>query len=686
MLARRVAPSVRCPGIHLDSLGHYLAAIGLLRIATTQWSFVRGAWREDVFYLIDGPTTTTELSEGIGMAVRQDKHIRYERDWMDAQGRDRGKGSFNTQMWRSQCPENACEVLDAHIVPVNRLVFNPLLGTGGNSGRREFSTGHKEALATIKAATGTARQRLDEDLVRLLSGQPCAVLDHWHGGSWFSQWITPWAMVLACEGLPMLAGRASRRLGAQTRRHGAFPYCTEAAAPVHENEAGRVLAELWAPVWSRPMTYAELTGLFARGRAELMGKGAAHAAAFAAAITRRGVDAGVTEFRRFLLNRTTSSQTFESTVSTALRVPSTTLAEAAEATGRVVQLRDRLPADEVKNDKIVYRGLRGSIDESLIAVAARPSDVDSGWSLLDAISAALDKVDVNQGYRSLSLRLPLLNTSWLTSLSALRSLPAEGLIAMAVCSVQPLERRAGSKKDGLAGFLSYRLGVKLKADWLEFPKEAPARRVWSARGVQENLAAVLRRRLYELDATDHGGAACRGAIAAPFASVVALLLGALQPADLDRWISRMMLFDWRQPDRELLSAQDNRSGGMVDVVDGRLALYGLLKPLFHAGAPIRVRCGRRLEPLFEPGTNPAPPAALAQIAALLEAGEVQAAVDEAFRRYRVGGRFPSRVPVPLACPDSMSLLAALLIPTTAHEIGELAQRWLPPVRMKENDV
>ena len=59
------------------------------------------------------------------------------------------------------------------------------------------------------------------------------------------------------------------------------------------------------------MTVPEITTLFARERAEIGGHGAVTRAAFAVAVTRRGVDAGIGEFRRFALGKTTSANTFE---------------------------------------------------------------------------------------------------------------------------------------------------------------------------------------------------------------------------------------------------------------------------------------------------------------------------------------------------------------------------------------
>ena len=223
-----------------------------------------------------------------------------------------------------------------------------MLGSGGNAGRREFSKGWKEA-TTALAPSNRKRGGIPDamgqltELKALLAGEPISWLMELNAASWFSDSIervnsgqrpfakgvtSPWAMVLACEGLVFFAGGASRRLGARARAVGAFPFVVQAAAPAASGEAGRDLGEVWAPIWGRPMTVPEVTALFSRGRAEIGGRGALTPSAFAVAIMRRGVDAGITEFRRFALGRTTSANTFEPRFEGIVVVPNRPVASA----------------------------------------------------------------------------------------------------------------------------------------------------------------------------------------------------------------------------------------------------------------------------------------------------------------------------------------------------------------------
>ncbi|MCC7108571.1 MAG: type I-U CRISPR-associated protein Csx17, partial [Deltaproteobacteria bacterium] len=392
-------PVVSCPGLHLDSLGHYLAALGLLEVAARTWPSVRGAWGEEGFRLVGGPEGREALTAAVLAVASAGGLRRYERAWMASQGRDTREGvADHVALWRSDCSEEECDLLDAHIVTAARLCFNPVLGTGGNSGRRDFAKGWSAAVSALGGTKGSSKG-LQADLDHFLFGGACASLDHWNGMSWFSETMPPWAMVLACEGLPLLAGKSSRRLGANTRRLGAFPFTTEAAAPVRENEAGRTLGEVWAPIWDRPMAVSEIAALLARGRAELGRAQAVTAASFAAAIVQRGVDAGVTELRRFLLVHTTSSQTFESTLAKTIRLDRQPARTTATAVERAVHLRDRLPQDERRNERWTFRGLRGPIDEALVDLAAMPDDLDAACALMDALWRALARVDDNKTFR-----------------------------------------------------------------------------------------------------------------------------------------------------------------------------------------------------------------------------------------------------------------------------------------------
>ena len=54
-------PALALPGLSPDSLGNYLASLGLLRVLSRKWPSTRIAWRDEVLQVVGGPTTLDEL-------------------------------------------------------------------------------------------------------------------------------------------------------------------------------------------------------------------------------------------------------------------------------------------------------------------------------------------------------------------------------------------------------------------------------------------------------------------------------------------------------------------------------------------------------------------------------------------------------------------------------------------------
>ena len=74
-------------------------------------------------------------------------------------------------------------------------------------------------------------------------------------------------------------------------------------------------------------------------------------AAFAVAITRRGVDAGVSEFRRFALGKTTSGNTFEPRYLGGVPVPTTSANARSNAFECLLGLIEKLPDDRKEGQR-----------------------------------------------------------------------------------------------------------------------------------------------------------------------------------------------------------------------------------------------------------------------------------------------------------------------------------------------
>ncbi|HXX67868.1 MAG TPA: type I-U CRISPR-associated protein Csx17 [Polyangiaceae bacterium] len=731
MAAELRLPVLALPGLFPDSLGNYLASLGLLRALSRRWPRTRIAWRDEVLQVVGGPPTLNELLDELMRIsdtqnesdVGKHEWTQYDKAWSDAQKKStKAKSGAPLALWQSEAPETQLQLFAAHAVPHARVSFNPLLGSGGNAGRRDFAAGWKRAVGVLAAAPkskGHRKKRSEAGpdgstspderrsaLQAFLLGQPITwLVEKLAAGSWFSEatklynsgqsparegQISPWAMVLACEGLPFLAGGASRRLGARSRAVGAFPFITQSVAPDVAGEAGRILGEIWTPLWTRPMSLAETSTLFSRGRAELRDRGALTPAAFATAIRERGVDAGVTEFRRFTLGRTTSANTFEPRLEArfSLEPGSGAMDAASLMLQRVTGLIEQrgFPRDRKVGQRWRFEGLRGPIEAALLDVAAEPNRPEGGIALLDAVTTALDRIDRNRGFREGKVRWEPLPLEWLPSLFTDEQPGVEARLALSLVSAFPVTLPFAAFRFGVEwvreknGRYDYDWGTK--PAWFEHSKVAPARWVWGPGELARVIGVVLSRKLLE-EAKRDGTNTTRLPGRAPFPATTShvrqWLVGEIDESLFSAWLSRLALFDWRrvqQTVRALLQPETHSPRA-----DAELALLGLMQPLIDQRALII----RDLSPddLLSDETGARTPEAACSLVTLIRAGSLDAALRFASSRYAIAGAHLASFDAPFGTHDPDRLVAALLFTISDRDRTVLFERWLRPRRRQQ---
>jgi CRISPR-associated protein Csx17 len=679
-------------------LGNYLASLGLLHVLAREWPEVRIAWKDGVLHVVGGPDSPDALLNQLMKVSTNKKWTPYDRGWVAKQKEStKRKSGGPLAEWQAHVSEEHLELFAAHVVPRDRAHFNPLLGSGGNAGKRDFSDGWKKAVDELKKESDKSSGRARQELQSLLTGEPVSwLLEKLNAASWFSDanklynsgqnpyregLVSPWAMALACEGLPFFAGAASRRLGSRARAVGAFPFVTQAAAPSTAGEAGRDNAEVWAPVWDRPMTLPEVRALFARGRAEVRGRGAVTPGAFATAIVERGVDAGIIGFLRFSLGRTTSANTFEPRFGGRIVLPqsqvpshATDATPLASALERILDLLDRLPRDEKekKGQRWRYAGLRGPIERAMIQLAASPSDSAIACRLLDSVVAALDKVDRNQGYRATQVSWEPLPVEWLPALFGSQTPPLEARLALAAVSGFPASRP----------FALYRFGVDWQYGRYVHPKQAPLRWVWGPGELPRVLANVITLRVLDWEKSSKDGSRgeppARLLLPATCQHVNAWLHAEADEQLLERWLSRLALFDWRTVPECVSQRLVGRESSDVPI-GGALAMFGLFHPLFDL-QPVRPRGSK--DDLLDPESGARTPAASRRLIAFIRAGQVDAAVAYAMSRYAMAKTWLVKAEAPWCIDDPERLLASLLFTIRLPERGSLVQRWLRPQKAK----
>lgn len=217
--------------------------------------------------------------------------------------------------FRNRCPEELLPWIDAAVVLAgNDTVFPPLLGTGGNDGRLDFSTNFHQSLLDITEMPGSAavaRDLLNGTETEQLANAPIGQFDPASAGgpgsSKFGSAMTlvnAWGYVLLIEGALLFASSAVRRNQFAAGR-AAMPF-TVFGSP-DGSDSGAVgeesRGEIWAPLWSEDCTLSEIRQLFAEARASWRGRPARRAADFYAATRTLGVTRGVSAFTRFGLQR-----------------------------------------------------------------------------------------------------------------------------------------------------------------------------------------------------------------------------------------------------------------------------------------------------------------------------------------------------------------------------------------------
>ncbi len=709
--------SVPLPGLTLDTLGLYLAALGLLRILSRKWPSIRGCWRNGCFTVVGEPISLEQLEEFLYEVGLNEEWSDYGKPWDEFQKKDKKlaqakKPAINVALWRSrEATENQAVLQQSHLAIGQRLFFNPLFGTGGNVGQRKFAKGWQKAKEVVaKPSKKTKPEDIESDLHALLHGEPCRCLsDYYNAGCWFSSankiynsglkpykegQITPWAMLLACEAFPLLAGSPSRQLGVHRQAFGAFPFVTSAAAPLTEKDQspnGQFWAQFWAPVWNRPMSLAEVSALFQSGRAEIDGRAARTAVAFAGAITHRGVNAGLSEFRNFSLIHTTSNETFESRLSSVVAVPKNDPASSV-AIRRILKTRDNLPHDEKQGKRWRFHGLQGRIDRALIALAETAGEeredlqVECSWELIDEVFASLAKVDRNKAFREKGVRFELLPLDWLAWLldpERTTHQHTEIRLALSLASLRPEKKQANESQDTNKvpqRFLAYRLGSVGKGRYWQIPKALPLRRIWSPKSLAENLIALGKRRLFESspEQSPPFQNAFQSEVSTSVADALQFLSQGTDDEVLGKWIDRFSLFNWddSKESKDLLRKWVGKPD-LAELNNSNAMLYGFFRPLFDSSALRRLQnAEQQVAGGHEIKVNAG---RLVPIVSALDRGDVTAAWEMASAAYR-----SERIALADFQPDLFShkdpkrLLASILFPVGNRGLTKLFERWQSP--------
>ena len=668
--------SVQLPGVRPDSLGGYLAAIGILRALaqSAEMADARGFWSDGVFAISLQAKSFDYSSLRYYLLAGWDPTT-FNKWWGETQKESKERPGAVARA-RATVSDERVDELDALMVQSNdRRVFNDILGTGGNVGKRNFAAIWKacDAMRHHRRAAGWLDQALlgsDQRFLPKVSGGTWFLSANKafnSGQSWFREGrLSPWSYLFAMEGARLLRGGLHRRNNGATAGKAVFPFTCRPATPRAASEIGRGKSEFWAPLWKKPATLIEIEALLRAGLAEIGGRPAKAPHEFAVAALAAAVDSGITAFAPFELRQTTSSQTFEAVPRAQIRIGNGQSWRRADLLLPLLKSGwlDRLPSEPAGGKRQGrFTGLRGPVEIAIARVAQQPEDQSAWCALILLLAKTQARIDRNKALRDKCIPLPPLSDRWLDV--AWPVAPIEIQLAVAVASIG-WPRRPGRAQGLNPPLIENVFGLaRTGAVDFSFPTARPARAVWSDAEPVQALSAILQRRLIEAQPGDPAPLGC----ARPCGPrAVMQFLDAGAKTDLDqicRWVPALSLFAWRP-----------RQPGDTAPDTAVHPLYALFRPILDPGSAL---VGGR--PLFAtaPADERAPQSGSARtLINLIANGEVDQAVSFARRKYFAAGWRTAEPPEGEWRTEPKRLAAALLFPLEPKSLARgLLERWNP---------
>ncbi|OPX14035.1 type I-U CRISPR-associated protein Csx17 [Gordonia sp. i37] len=222
----------------------------------------------------------------------------------------------------NRCPDEMLPWLRSAVVVLGNddLAFPPLLGSGGNDGRLEFSSNYHQRLLDVlptdakaeRSSLGWAQDALAgtsrEKLVKASVGQ----FDPGTAGTPNSSAygaapavVNPWLFVLMVEGATLFEAGPARRISAQSSvdKGAAMTFMTRGSSAGFDSGSDDedIRGEVWLPWWNHWLRWPAIQRIFVEGRATWRGKTATRSGDMYLAVGTQGVSAVVSEFDRFII-------------------------------------------------------------------------------------------------------------------------------------------------------------------------------------------------------------------------------------------------------------------------------------------------------------------------------------------------------------------------------------------------
>lgn len=692
-----------------EPLIHYLKALGVMRLVAEQLdNSVRGAWRADGFLL---ETTKTE-DELIEFFLNDYKPTPIVSPWNNSSGfypKDKKQSGFIESLCNSsserfdefrktvesakeivgqrteapkddekakmlrqaRClfPESALAWLDAaFVLGTEKPDYLPLLGSGGNDGRFDFTVNLFEKWLTVLSDSeqnskqqNISRNQLRATLFQTPIGLEKAAVGQFHpggaGGANASQGVdggalvNPWDFVFIIEGSLLFASATVRQLAAGARSRASFPFMANSSTIGYGTATAneKIRAEMWLPLWSNSTSYAEIAHIFKEGRVQFSSgnRRARSGFDFARAVAELGVDRGIEAFQRYAFIERNGQANLAAPLGV-FEVRERPLASMLFDFDRWLDNLRRSTNDAKKTPPRFVRAAK-NIEEASFKLCADGSK-ESLREVFVALGAAERELSNGEKFRADKFLSPLANlsTRWAKETNDYSD---EFQIARALASIISADGRNSIRENLESVEFNGRNFV-----WANSSTSA----VWSVGGLAENLSNVLNRR--SIDARKDGKNSYPPTDSKRFASldaVAAFLNGETDDDRLEDYLFALSLINWR-------SAKTHEPRVIKRLSRNLPRIYALLKLLFLPNGKLKRENAAEIEIKHEPSIIP-----------LLRAGRIKDALEIAERRLKSSGVVPLTKDFYFPDEEGALLAAALLIPIDQTAIEEIAGLILP---------
>jgi CRISPR-associated protein Csx17 len=576
---------------------------------------------------------------------------------------------------RSTCTDDQLRWIDAAVVlSGDGPKYPPLLGTGGNDGRLEFTNNFMQRLVEVlDLDTGGDAEGAGAHLSEALFSEAAPGLRSTAIGQ-FSPGaaggpnstsgftgdarVNPWDYILMLEGAVLFAARVARRLEGNTFGHLSFPFTVRpigaGSGATDTGDEGDARAETWVPLWSRPSGIAEVSSLLGEGRVSVGRRTAGDGLDFVRAVARLGADRGIESFQRYgFLMR--SGRAYLATPLGRIKVRRNPDADLIDELDQEQWLRRFRRFARGKERPARLHSLARRLDNALFELArGRIRPIPPVQSVLLILGEVQDYLALSAQARDSVRPVPCLGREWFDA--ALDS-SGEFELAAALAGLYAREERPDTHDRFRMPFVENLWPVRrrrerggLRHRWSD---QGRNRAVWGPGGIDANLAAVLHRRLLDVVGEGIGSLPLESRRSVGLPALAAWLAGELDDRRVEALVRALALV-------ELPTPSTGKATGRPPVPAG----FAALKPLFTPARQLR-----RIGVLDSDTDLPDPD----RISRLLAADRVHDALAEGIRILRVGRVAPPDVRITGAGVPGPRLLSCLIAPLNDGDLRALLE-------------